>query len=764
MTERDPARRHRRRPAGAARRGRRRAARRHPRRHRGRLARGAAAAGGRGDASPRRSPSRTPASTGREPALAVDRQVRACTPAPGAWTTFEGERVKLGPVDPDRRSQLAPGELAGRQERRPRRHRHRTRCGSARSRRSARGRCPPPTGRAASGVAPGARFGDDEPCPATGAAEPAATSRRRRRDLPRPARDRARASRWGDRPTCKVPRGPEGQGLPALPGARHKTAVDPATGRAVRRPAGDHHPDRGREAGAGRGRRRTPFFTIDHFKGFNAVLVQQSRLGELEPRRAGARSSPTRGRAKAPKTLVEGLRRWLTPPAPPALEVLPRPSGPPTPTPTWPARRAARAAGSTGRDAAFATELVSGTLRRQGTYDAVLAACVDRPLAKVEAQRARRAAAGRPPAAGDAGARRTPRSAPPSTWCARGRRRGRPASPTRCCARSPSTTSTAWVGRVAPDAARTRSATLASRTRHPRWVVDEPARGASGSDELEALLAADNAPPRVTLVARPGRSTRDELPGEPTRWSPYGVLLERRRPGRGAGGAPRAGPGVQDEGSQLVALALAAAPRRRAATSGGSTCAPGPGGKAALLAALARRARRRGCSPPSGSRTAPRLVAPRARRRRRACSGVVTADGTRAAVAAPGSFDRVLVDAPCTGLGALRRRPEARWRRQPGDLDDAGAAPAGAAVGRARRRPPGRRGALRDLLAGRSPRPPASSRRCSRRGPTSCSRTPRACCPSVPDCAGPLPGTVQLWPHRHGTDAMFVALLRRARG
>jgi methionyl-tRNA formyltransferase len=47
----------------------------------------------------------------REPAVAVDRRVRACTPAPGAWTTFEGERFTLGPVRPADRESLAPGEL-----------------------------------------------------------------------------------------------------------------------------------------------------------------------------------------------------------------------------------------------------------------------------------------------------------------------------------------------------------------------------------------------------------------------------------------------------------------------------------------------------------------------------------------------------------------------------------------------------------------------------------------------------------------------------
>jgi methionyl-tRNA formyltransferase len=47
-----------------------------------------------------------------EPAVAVDRRVRACTPAPGAWTTFADERMKLGPVRPDDGDPLAPGELA----------------------------------------------------------------------------------------------------------------------------------------------------------------------------------------------------------------------------------------------------------------------------------------------------------------------------------------------------------------------------------------------------------------------------------------------------------------------------------------------------------------------------------------------------------------------------------------------------------------------------------------------------------------------------
>ena len=85
---------------------------------------------------------------------------------------------------------------------------------------------------------------------------------------------------WGDRPTWKVPRGDKGKGF-VLYRAPHKTAVDPATGEMyddlvvittpteVEKHALVEDP-------------ATPFFTIDHFKGYSAVLVQQSRLGEID--------------------------------------------------------------------------------------------------------------------------------------------------------------------------------------------------------------------------------------------------------------------------------------------------------------------------------------------------------------------------------------------------------------------------------------------------------------------------------------------------
>src|SRR5699024_6991689 len=94
----------------------------------------------------------------------------------------------------------------------------------------------------------------------------------------------------------------------------------------------------------------------------------------------------------------------------------------------------------------------------------------------------------------------------------------------------------------------------------------------------------------------------------------------------------------------------------------------GPGGKAGLLASLA------------GERGA-RLLANEAQPHRArlveqalravpadAVEGVVVGDGRTILERTEGGFDRVMVDAPCTGLGALRRRPESRWRREPSDV------------------------------------------------------------------------------------------------
>src|SRR5690606_21739304 len=177
------------------------------------------------------------------------------------------------------------------------------------------------------------------------------------------------------------------------------------------------------------------------------------------------------------------------------------------------------------------------------------------------------------------------------------------------------------------------------------------------------LLEADNAAPEVTLAALPGLAdaASPARPYAPTAFAspggdPHRLIAE-------SGGAIR----VQDEGSQLVALALTAAAPIRPGERWLDLCA-GPGGKTALLAAIARQQKTR--------LEANEVVPARAglvRSALRAVPGEVPVheqDGRELTAANTGVFDRILVDAPCTGLGALRRRPEARWRKTPADVPE----------------------------------------------------------------------------------------------
>lgn len=420
-----------------------------------------------------------------------------------------------------------------------------------------------------------------------------------------------------------------------------------------------------------------------------------------------------------------------------------------------------RERGVTGRDAAFATELVSGTVRRQATYDAVIAACVNRPLAKVD------------PGVLDAlrlGAHqvlgmRVPTHAAVSTTVELVRQRvgHGPAGFVNAVLRKVAAHDLAgWVRRVAPDPVSDPVGFASVAFSHPRWVVSALEEALGAPDELEGLLSADNAPPKVTLVARPGLATVEELleaGGTASSQSPYAVELTAGDPGSVP--AVREGrAGVQDEGSQLVAVALV-----RAAVDGRDErwldmCA-GPGGKSALLAALAAE---RGASVLASERQLHRagLVRRATAAASSGLAGVIAADGTAPAWR-PGAFDRVLVDAPCSGLGALRRRPESRWRRRPEDLDDL---------------VPLQERLLRSAIDAVRPGGVVAYVTCSPVLAETSEVVTRVLADRddvVLEDAAPLfeevrdlraeearlPGTVQLWPHRQGTDAMFFALLRR---
>ena len=430
-----------------------------------------------------------------------------------------------------------------------------------------------------------------------------------------------------------------------------------------------------------------------------------------------------------------------------------------------------------GRDAAFATELAFGTIRWQGFYDVVVAEAAGRPTARIDPQVldvlrlgahqllgmrvATHAAADQ-----TVGLAKVVAGAGASGFVNAVMRRisERPVEE--------------WRAEVVPDGGGV--AALSVRHSHPEWVVTalraallgHGRAGAATIDaELEALLTVDNDPPSVHVVVWSGLTTVEELCASdgtrPSRTSPVGVVLGAGDPG----GIPAVRDGraaVQDEGSQLVALALAAAPTSPDLPTRWLDLCSGPGGKAGVLGGLAVAAGAdlvaTEVSPHRADlvRSTLRALARHARGLGRSIE-VRTADGREVGAEEPATYARVLVDVPCTGLGALRRRPEARWRRQPSDVAELAplqrallasaldAVAPGGVVGYATCSPhvAETRFVVGDVLKKRSDVDVEDAR------------------PLFTDAAGvPLDGLgdgpfVQLWPHVHGTDAMFFALLRR---
>ncbi|WP_436756961.1 RsmB/NOP family class I SAM-dependent RNA methyltransferase [Streptosporangium sp. V21-05] len=475
-----------------------------------------------------------------------------------------------------------------------------------------------------------------------------------------------------------------------------------------------------------------------------------------------------------------------------------------------------------GRDAGLATELAYGTLRGLGTYDEIIAACSDRAPEDVD-----------PPLL-DAvrlgvhqllKTRVPPHAAVGTTVDLVRLRVGIGASKyANAVLRKVSTRSLEqWIPIVAPDPADDPVGHLAVAHSHPRWIVDALRDAVGGDfDETAALLAADNERPKVTLVARPGRSSVKELldaGAEPARYSPYAAYLPEGDPGAVLAVAESRA-AVQDEASQLVALALTRVPMEGSDSRWLDLCA-GPGGKAGLLDAIATRGDEAGLGGPgagsgagepvpaaapatvagavpsavpsrgSGPGVSPgavpavgsgpaagsgpgggpvafpggaRLLAAELQYHRARLvwqttrqAAVITADGTAPAWR-PGAFDRVMLDAPCTGLGALRRRPEARWRRDPRSLPELGRL---------------QRALLDSAIDAVRPGGVVAYVTCSphlaetvtvvgdllRRRDDVEALDAREHLPEVEGLGeGPY---ARFWPHRHGTDAMFLALLRR---
>lgn len=334
-----------------------------------------------------------------------------------------------------------------------------------------------------------------------------------------------------------------------------------------------------------------------------------------------------------------------------------------------------------GRDAGFATELTYGTLRSQGFYDWIIDECSTRPVAALEKEVLVILRMGLHQLLN----MRVPTHAAVS-------------ESVNLTKQEANEGAAGLVNGVLRQAVRladsgelesrldalSASRRLAIEYSHPAWIIaayraalSEHAKlGAqipSDDDSLTALLAENNRAPYINLVARPGLVDREELAdavedmGQDVAYStlsPWGLIV--------SGGDPasleevrQARAGVEDQGSQLVAALAATYPLEGSDQNWLDLCA-GPGGKAALMAALGRQ---------RGAQLVANEISPhRAKLVEDSVQAldnvqVTQKDGTQFPLR-EGGYDRVLVDAPCTGLGALRRHPESRYRARNETIPD----------------------------------------------------------------------------------------------
>lgn len=436
---------------------------------------------------------------------------------------------------------------------------------------------------------------------------------------------------------------------------------------------------------------------------------------------------------------------------------------------------AIRRAALNKRDAGFATELTYGTLRGTGTYDAILSRCVDRELSQLDRPVLDALRLGSHQLLN---MRVTTHAAVNETVAlVRDQIGTGPSGLTNAVLRRVAEKSwDEWLETITSDTSDVEA--LALRHAHPAWVVRalrQSLKLHGRSDDLEALLDADNVAPQVHLIGLPGVSGGEanlaaavEAGAEPSQ------LLDGAASFSGGDigllhGVREGSLRVQDIGSQWVARALAQ-PAVQPGERWLDLCA-GPGGKAALLAALA--------SEFDVHLTANEPAPHRAKLVEQALAAVDdtawsvrTGDG-RTINELGTSFDRIMVDAPCTGLGALRRRPEARWRRQPSDLAELTALQQQLLDAAADALAPDGLMAyvtcsphmaetvvqVQDLLRRRSDLHLLDAHQVMADlalpgGAEVMTARPTAADDVAAKC-------VQLWPHIHGTDAMFFALLQK---
>ena len=286
-------------------------------------------------------------------------------------------------------------------------------------------------------------------------------------------------------------------------------------------------------------------------------------------------------------------------------------------------------------------------------------------------------------------------------------------------------------------------ARLALEYSHPEWIVSSYFDSLKNSSDVISLLQANNNPAKPTLIAWPGLAAQGEL-------LEAGALAIARssvaaafdgNPGDIAAIRERRA-GVQDLGSQLVVEKFydQFKPNLRWL----DLCA-GPGGKAAYLSALLKR--------DGGSLLANEISNERAKLVSQVMQhGEVNVCDGRSMPDELGKFDRILLDAPCTGIGALRRRPEVRWRRNLQDLKNLTQLQSELLESATRLLSPG--GIIAYVTCSSHQAETKFQIRSFLKQHSNFTRI------SVQDERADIDGDLQLWPHRDGTDAMFLSLLK----
>jgi 16S rRNA (cytosine967-C5)-methyltransferase len=396
------------------------------------------------------------------------------------------------------------------------------------------------------------------------------------------------------------------------------------------------------------------------------------------------------------------------------------------------------------RDKGFVTELVYGTLRMQGRHDWILAQASDRPWEEVN------------PALVDVAHQlfemRVPTHAAVSATVELGRKvlGESKASFLNAILRKVSQKSldeyVSEIELIKDDFER-----LSILYSHPQWIISAYLDQLGNLDEVRELLSANNLAPRPTLVSWPGLSTQDDLVdvgATATYFSPYGAIFD---------GSPASldlivqrKAGVQDEGSQLVAHIFSQVAEGQDAWL--DLCA-GPGGKAALLSAVAKSK--------NIEFSANEISEVRAKLVRQVVQGAdVTTIDARELSSLGRQYGAILADVPCTGLGALRRRPEVRWRRTVADLKSLVILQAEIIDSAIACLTPG------GLLGYATCSPHLSETRIA--VSEALKRHPNMELVDLTSFIHPElrtsavdRGSLTLWTHRHNTDAMFLSVLRK---